>query len=157
MLAVRKDWDKTLSAPMLKRWHGELLRGGDGREGIQAGLSAAKWMRMAKVSKRTAERDLADLAKAEAVFAVDNGPQTRYQLAFDYRGAIDVAIDDPIKDPIKKKVLEFISSSPGVNRIELAQKTGRSVETVKRAVAALAKAGRVERRGSKKTGGYYAK
>ena len=52
----------------------------DGRDGIKAGLSAAKWVRMTKVAKRTAERDLADLAAVGAIVPVNGGPQTRYQL-----------------------------------------------------------------------------
>ena len=73
----------------------------DGEEGVKAGLSASKWVSMAKVSKRSAERDLAELAYLTSVVS-------------------------------------------------------QSRATVKRAVAALVKAGEIEHRGSKKTGGYYA-
>ena len=50
----------------------------------------------------------------------------------------------------------FISKEPGINREQLASRMGKSVETVKRAIAPLVAAGKIEHRGSKKTGGYYA-
>jgi len=53
--------------------------------------------------------------------------------------------------------MQVVSTIPGVNRERLALKVVRSVETVKRAVAAPVAAGEIEHRGSKKTGGYYAK
>ena len=65
-------------------------------------------------------------------------------------------INDPINDPIKIKVMGFISEEPGINREQLASRMGKSVETVKRAIAPLVAAGKIEHRGSKKTGGYYA-
>ena len=43
----------------------------------------------------------------------------------------------------------------GINRERLALKVWRSVETVKRGIAAIVAAGRIVHRGSKKTGGYY--
>ena len=65
------------------------------------------------------------------------------------------ALNDPLNDPLKAEVLRLIGACPGVNRTRLALKTGRNVEAVKRAIAALVAMKRIERRGSKKTGGYY--
>ena len=126
----------------------------DGETGACAGLSAAKWVRMAKVSKPTATRDLADLMDTGAIVSRGDGGQIRYFLnhsAFEPREPIN----DPINDPINKAVLKVVSANPGINRERLALKIGRSVETVKRAVAALVAAGRIVHRGSKKTGGYF--
>ena len=45
----------------------------DGPAGVAAGLSAAKWMRMTKVSKPTATRDLAELVATGAIIAEGEG------------------------------------------------------------------------------------
>lgn len=52
---------------------------------------------------------------------------------------------------------ETIKSRPGISRAELIALTGRSRATVARAVGELIGAGMIERRGSKKTGGYFAR
>jgi predicted HTH transcriptional regulator len=66
----------------------------------------------------------------------------------DFRnGAITNYHDVPINESIK--------SSPGISLVGIAEKVGKSRATVARAVASLKKAGRIEHRGSKKTGGYY--
>ena len=125
----------------------------DGRDGIKAGLSAAKWVRMTKVAKRTAERDLADLAAVGAIVPVNGGPQTRYQLNI---ATTDGAIE-PLNEPLNGKLLRLVGTHPGTNLQYLTSVVSVSRATVKRAVAALVAAGKIEHRGSKKTGGYYAK
>ena len=50
---------------------------------------------------------------------------------------------------------EAIKSRPGINKPEIVLRVGKSKATVERALAALIAAGKVEHRGSKKTGGYY--
>ena len=52
---------------------------------------------------------------------------------------------------------ETIRLRPGISRADLIALVGRSRSTVARAVAELVEAGTIERRGSKKTGGYYPK
>ena len=59
----------------------------------------------------------------------------------------------PINVPINSKVLKVIKQNPGINREKLAEKLQVDVKTIGRAIAALS--GKVEHRGSKKTGGYY--
>ena len=125
----------------------------DGMDGINVGLSAAKWVRMTKVAKRTAERDLADLAAAGAVVAMNGGPQTCYQLNI---ALADGAIE-PLNEPLNAKLLRIVGTHPGTNLQYLTSAVTVSRATVKRAVAALVAAGKIEHRGSKKTGGYYAK
>ena len=123
-----------------------------GEEGVKAGLSASKWMRMAKVSKRSAERDLAELSVVGAVVAVNDGPQTRYQLNCVFSdGAIE-----PLNEPLNERLVRLVATHPGTQLAYLASVVSQSRATVKRAVAALVKSGKVEHRGSKKTGGYYA-
>ena len=140
----------------------------DGMDGIKVGLSAAKWVRMTKVAKRTAERDLADLAAAGAVVPVNGGPQTRYQLNIATAdGAIDTINDTintlpdddatPLDEGVKKRLLRLIALHPGRNVPFFKAALTVSRITVARAVAALAAAGKIEHRGSKKTGDYYAK
>jgi len=131
----------------------------DGPTGVASGLSAAKWMRMTKVSKATATRDLEELEKTGAIIREGESVATHYRLRLDaYEPPCEPLsdpINDPIKDPLQKAICEAVKSSPGVNREGLASRVGKSVETVKRAVALLVKAGKIEHRGSKKTGGYW--
>lgn len=119
-----------------------------GEEGVKAGLSASKWMRMAKVSKRSAERDIAELSVVGAVVAVNDGPQTRYQL--------NCVFSDGAIEPLNERLVRLVATHPGTQLAYLASVVSQSRATVKRAVAALVKSGKVEHRGSKKTGGYYA-
>lgn len=49
----------------------------------------------------------------------------------------------------------MIEQNPGINRGKLAEKLQVDVKTIGRAITALS--GKVEHRGSKKTGGYYCK
>ena len=76
----------------------------------------------------------------------------------DFRnGAITNNHDVPINDTINETINETIKSSPGISLVGIAEKVGKSRATVARAVASLKKAGRIEYRGSKKTGGYFCK
>jgi len=129
----------------------------DGEAGVRAGLSAAKWMRMTKVSKPTATRDLEELAKAGAILSEGvGGPVTRYRLACSLCEPID-PLNDPLKVPLDERLLRVVRRHPGVQLSFLASvESSLSQVTVKRAVAALVAAGRIEHRGSKKTGGYFA-
>ena len=60
---------------------------------------------------------------------------------------VDDAINDAINDAIK--------SRPGVKKVELVKIIGKSKPTIERVIALLKQQGRIEYRGSKKTGGYY--
>ena len=125
----------------------------DGQDGLNAGLSAAKWMRMAKVSKRSAERDLAALVARGAIVAVNDGPQTRYILNGVF---LDGAIE-PLNEPLNERLVRLITTHPGTQLAYLTSVVSQSRATVKRAIAALVAAGKIEHRGSKKTGGYHIK
>ena len=122
----------------------------DGETGVRAGLSAAKWMRMAKVSKPTATRDLAELVKSGAIVAVGDGPQTRYSLAVLLNEPIE-----PLNEPLNGRLVRLVKTHPGVQLPYLLSVVRESRATVKRALAALVAEGKVEHRGSKKTGGYF--
>ena len=124
----------------------------DGEAGVRAGLSAAKWMRMSKVSKPTATRDLAELQAAGAVVVQGDGPQTRYRLA--------IGLGEPIEginEGINEKILRLVRTHPGTRVPYLHSVVSVSRATVERALAALISEGRIEHRGSRKTGGYFAK
>lgn len=131
----------------------------DGERGVKAGLSVAKWMRMAKVSKSTATRDLAELSALGAIVSEGlGGPVTRYCLATPLCESIE-PLNEPIEginEGINAQLAMLISRHPGVRIPYLKSVVGASTSTVERAIAALVKAGSVEHRGSKKTGGYYA-
>ena len=124
----------------------------DGEAGVKAGLSAAKWMRMTKVSKPTATRDLEELLVQGAIVQEGlGGPETRYRLNTPLCEPIE-----PLNEPLNDRLVKLIATYPGVRIAYLKSVVGASTATVKRAVAALIASGKIEHRGSKKTGGYYA-
>ena len=125
----------------------------DGEKGALAGLSAAKWMRMTKVSKPTATRDLAELAAAGAILPVGAGPAARYAL----NGDFSHEPIEPLNEPLNQNILKLVKTHPGVKVPYLHSVVSASRATVKRMVKALMEEGRIEHRGSKKTGGYYLK
>ena len=57
---------------------------------------------------------------------------------------------------IDEKVYREVAARSGIKRTELASITGVSVRSVERALSRLAKSGRIEYRGSDKTGGWFA-
>ena len=134
----------------------------DGPSGVAAGLSAAKWMRMTKVSKPTATRDLEELVKIGAIIREGEGAATHYRLNIDCHEptrepieGLNEVLNEPRNEPISEAINEAIKTSPGINRPQLVRIVGKSKATVERAVAALIAAGKIEHRGSKKTGGYW--
>ena len=64
-------------------------------------------------------------------------------------------IDDGINDGINGEVLRLIAKNPGKRVPAFMAKLELSRPTVERAIAVLIKAGKIEHRGSKKTGGYW--
>jgi Fic family protein len=125
----------------------------DGEEGAKGVLSAAKWMRMAKVSKPTAIGDLQTLEKLGAIVRVDDGIRLEYGLS----GFTVELINEPLNGELDERLLKLAMTHPGVQLSYMKSVVGKSLATVKRAIAALVKAGLIEHRGSKKTGGYYVK
>ena len=124
----------------------------DGEAGARGVLSAAKWMRMAKVSKPTATRDLGELLSQGAILSEGlGGPETKYRLNCSLHEPID-----PLKVSLEDRILRAVARHPGVQLSFLASVESTSSRvTVKRAVAELIAAGKIEHRGSKKTGGYF--
>ena len=157
----------------------------DGEEGARAGLSAAKWMRMAKVSKPTAVDDLSKLEESGAIIRTGLLTRLEYHLSvFTNEGInegingsdeltngalngtikrVDDFTDEPVNEPqndtinnrLNSCILKLVKSHPGVKLPYLHSVVSVSRATVERAVAALIKAGKIEYRGSKKTGGYW--
>lgn len=134
----------------------------DGEDGVKAGLSSAKWMRMAKVSKATAARDLTELEQSGAIIQVNDGSQTKYRLNSSICETIGVLANanadetiEGINEGIKTRIVNLLEKYPGKGVPFLKAALTVSRQTVERAVAALIKAGKIEHRGSKKTGGYF--
>ena len=127
----------------------------DGERGAKAGLSAAKWTRMAKVSKPTATRDLAELAQAGAIVPMGDGPTTRYLLNHSAFTPGDEPIDG-INEGINESILRLVRNHPGRGVPFFLASVKASRATVERSVRALVAAGKIEHRGSRKTGGYFA-
>ena len=107
------------------------------------------------VSKPTATRDLAELANIGAIVLVGAGPQTHYFLNFEF-GRPSEPIDEPIIDGIKTRVLTMLERYPGKGAPFLVATLHSSSATIERAISALVAAGKIEHRGSRKTGGYFA-
>lgn len=91
----------------------------------------------------------------------DSGPFVDFMLAriletIKEKGTLkdNVPINAPINVPINEAVYKIISREPGINREKMARNLSVDVKTIGRALKALV--GKVEHRGSKKTGGYYA-
>jgi len=63
--------------------------------------------------------------------------------------------NEPVNEPVKIRVLRIISTVPGVSRPILIARTGKSRATITRVLSSLVQDGKVEHRGSDKTGGYY--
>ena len=57
---------------------------------------------------------------------------------------------------INEVIKEAIKNEPGINKPRLVRLVRKSRATVEHAIVALVAAGKIEHRGSKKTGGYYA-
>ena len=70
--------------------------------------------------------------------------------------AANEGLNDGINEGIKFDVFRLILEKPGCRVPFLAKALSVSRATVERAVAALIIIGKIEHRGSKKTGGYYA-
>ena len=56
-----------------------------------------------------------------------------------------------------RRVLEYVEGNPGCRASAIIAEVSIPRDTLNKVIARLAKAGKVERRGGKKTGGYYAK
>lgn len=76
-------------------------------------------------------------------------------------GALNGAlkVSDPLNAPLNgilpEGIILYVSANPGANRKVLAAKLEVSPRNLDRAISALVAQKRIERRGSKKTGGYY--
>ena len=56
---------------------------------------------------------------------------------------------------LNKEFFALIQASPGIQRKDLVEKIGISGRSADRCIAELVSEGKIERRGSKKTGGYW--
>ena len=56
-----------------------------------------------------------------------------------------------------KRVYDLIYGNPGIKANQLAERLGRSINTIEKQLSQLKKKSHIEYRGSAKTGGYYAK
>ena len=114
----------------------------------EAGLPPPKFDEISNGTRitieRTAAKSIAQGRNADALNGALNGTLK-----------VGAPLNDPLNAPLKIAILRFVKECPGVNRTRLVVKTGRNVEAVKRAISALVAMKRIERRGSKKTGGYY--
>lgn len=106
-------------------------------------------------SEATVKRALAALVAAHTVEHRGSNRFGGYFVAEYSREDNDLMDSETINETINDPISETIKSNPGIGLVRLAGLTGKGRSTVARAIAALVKDGRVEYRGSKKTGGYY--
>lgn len=66
------------------------------------------------------------------------------------------SVNDSLNDSVNKTYLT-IKANPGIQRKRISELTGKSIPTIDRHIALLAKANLIEHRDSDKTGGYYVK
>lgn len=62
--------------------------------------------------------------------------------------------NDKVNDSVNK-TYQIIKANPGIQRKGISELIGKSIPTVDRHIALLAKSGLIEHRDSDKTGGYY--
>ena len=112
-------------------------------------------------------QDLPDLA-SNSEQATKESPQgkdtpTNSQLLHDYPGHLIVSLDEGIIRPIEginapqRVVLACITAHPGYSVPQISASTGIPAKSIERHVSALIEKNLIAHRGSKKTGGYYAK
>ena len=73
---------------------------------------------------------------------------------------VDGTLNGTINDTLNADelaIVQFIVAHPGVQVSDIMTFTGKSMRTIKRYIARLVELSVVERRGSRKTGGYYRK
>lgn len=68
----------------------------------------------------------------------------------------NVGLKHPLKHPLKE-LFELIQKNPGINRDQISELMSRSINTLKDQIKKLIELDLIERRGSKKTGGYFTK
>ena len=88
---------------------------------------------------------------------VDAAPDAIVESSENKRETISGLINETINETIGETINETIKSNPGISLVRLTALIGKSRATVARGVGALVKEGRIQYRGSKKTGGYFLK
>ena len=71
-------------------------------------------------------------------------------------GALKSALNGALNGALKNRVLNLIREFPGTQRKIIVEKLEIPDRTLDRYLAELISVGKIERRGSKKTGGYWA-
>ena len=66
-----------------------------------------------------------------------------------------VPLNVPLNVPLSERIMKRVSENPGIQRKVLAEQLGVTEKTIGRHISHLIATGRIERRGSKKTGGYW--
>ena len=67
----------------------------------------------------------------------------------------DGTLNGTLNSALSERVVELIRLTPGIRRRNIIEETGGAVRTVARCIADLVAERKSERRGSKKTGGYW--
>ena len=83
------------------------------------------------------------------------GKTARGTISGTISGTINGRINGTINDMINEVVLRLVEATPGLSAQGMVVATGKSLRSVMRALATLQREGKIEHRGSKKTGGYY--
>ena len=83
-----------------------------------------------------------------------------YSMEYNGESNGDDSLNDSVNDNLNvsvNKTYLTIKANPGIQRKRISELTGKSIPTIDRHIALLAKANLIEHRDSDKTGGYYVK
>ena len=78
-------------------------------------------------------------------------------------GGVNGGVNDGVNGEVNalsenlRQAYDLIHNTPGIKANQLAEKLGRSINTIEKQLSQLKKKALIEYRGSAKTGGYYAK
>lgn len=118
---------------------------------------AEKWIPGAYVKIGKFGEDDSDLVYHDDYFVNSGDPgdiMVKVLAASDAMVEASTTHDGPISGPIKDRVVKYIQQHPGCKQHEMVKELGFTQRTLKRMLAELCD--KIEYRGSKKTGGYYA-
>jgi ATP-dependent DNA helicase RecG len=106
--------------------------------------------------------ELKTIIKTGEGYTIELFPKVKFETSSDWfkvifeRELVSDGLKHPLKHPLNT-LYGLISKNPGINREQLSDLTGISINTLKDQIKKLIEENLIERKGSKKTGGYFVK
>ena len=120
----------------------------------EPGINRPRLIKLMGKSRATVERAIAALIAFGSIEHRGSKRTGGYFAVTAIKGGAPCSAE-AINEAISEVISEAIEKEPSINKPRLASLTGKSLATVERIIAALIAAGKIEHRGSKKTGGYF--